>query len=168
MAGKSTYLRTIGVNIVLALAGSVVLAESYSIHPVKVFTGIKTTDSIQDGESYFFAELKRLKELIDHLEQGEKLYIILDEVLRGTNSEDKQKGSMALITQLLRLKSSGIIATHDLALGKLANEFPGNVVNNRFEVEISENELVFDYKLKYGISQNLNATFLMKKMGITI
>ncbi len=168
MAGKSTYLRTIGVNIVLALTGSVVLADSYTIYPVKVFTGIKTTDSIQDGESYFFAELKRLKELIDHLEEGEKLYIILDEVLRGTNSADKQKGSMALITQLLHLRSSGIIATHDLALGKLAEKFPGNVVNNRFEVEISDNELVFDYKLKEGISQNLNATFLMKKMGITV
>lgn len=168
MAGKSTYLRTIGINIVLALTGSVVLADSYSIYPVKVFTGIKTTDSIQDGESYFFAELKRLKELIDHLEEGQKLYVILDEVLRGTNSADKQKGSMSLITQLLKLNSSGIIATHDLTLGNLADEFPDNVENNRFEVEIYNNELVFDYKLKEGISKNLNATFLMKKMGITV
>lgn len=168
MAGKSTYLRTIGVNIVLALTGSVVLADSYSIYPVKVFTGIKTTDSIQDGESYFFAELKRLKELIDNLEAGHRLYIILDEVLRGTNSADKQKGSMALITQLLRLNSSGIIATHDLTLGSLAGEFPDNVENNRFEVEINNDELIFDYKLKKGISQNLNATFLMTKMGITV
>lgn len=168
MAGKSTYLRTIGVNMVLAMTGSTVLADSFSIKPVGIFTGIKTTDSLQDGESYFFAELKRLKELIDYLESGQKLFVILDEVLRGTNSADKQKGSMALITQLINLSSSGMIATHDLALGGLAEKFPGNVTNKRFEVEIDNNELVFDYKLKEGISENLNATFLMKKMGITI
>ncbi len=168
MAGKSTYLRTVGVNMVLSMTGSPVLADNFIIVPVNIFTGIKTSDSLQDGESYFFAELKRLKELIDKLENGEKLFVILDEVLRGTNSADKQKGSMALITQLISLSSSGMIATHDLALGKLADEFPQKVINKRFEVEIANNELVFDYKLKEGISQNLNATFLMKKMGITV
>ena len=136
--------------------------------PVGIFTGIKTTDSIQNGESYFFAELKKLKKLIDRLESGQKLFVILDEVLKGTNSADKQKGSMALITQLIKLGSSGMIATHDLALGSLADAFPDNIINKRFEVEIANNELVFDYKLKNGISQNLNATFLMKKMGITV
>ncbi|MFK5857222.1 MAG: hypothetical protein QM503_13915 [Bacteroidota bacterium] len=168
MAGKSTYLRTVGINMILAMTGTTVLADSFVLVPVDIFTGIKTTDSLQDGESYFFAELKRLKELIDKLENGQRLFVILDEVLRGTNSADKQKGSMALITQLIRLSSSGMIATHDLALGGLINEFPENIINKRFEVEISNNELVFDYKLKDGISQNLNATFLMKKMGITI
>lgn len=168
MAGKSTYLRTVGINVVLAMTGAPVLADSFSIKPVHVFTGIKTTDSLQDGESYFFAELKRLKELIDKLQNNEKLFVILDEVLRGTNSADKQKGSMALISQLINLNASGMIATHDLALGKLIDEFPKNIINKRFEVEIHKNELVFDYKLKEGISQNLNATFLMKKMGITM
>ncbi len=150
------------------MTGSPVFADNFIIVPVNIFTGIKTTDSLQDGESYFFAELKRLKELIDKLENGQKLFVILDEVLRGTNSADKQKGSMALITQLIKLSSSGMIATHDLALGNLANEFPENVTNKRFEVEIANDELVFDYKLKEGISQNLNATFLMKKMGIVV
>jgi len=168
MAGKSTYLRTVGINMVLSMTGAPVLADKFLIKPVDIFTGIKTTDSLQDGESYFFAELKRLKELIDKLESGQKLFVILDEVLRGTNSADKQKGSMSLITQLIRLSASGMIATHDLALGKLINEFPENITNKRFEVEINNNELVFDYKLKEGISQNLNATFLMKKMGITV
>lgn len=168
MAGKSTYLRTIGVNMVLAMTGCVVLADSFVFTPTNIFTGIKTTDSLQDGESYFFAELKRLKELIMILEEGHNLFVILDEVLRGTNSADKQKGSMALITQLLNLNASGIIATHDLALGTLKDEFPENITNKRFEVEIANNQLVFDYKLKSGISENLNATFLMKKMGITI
>ena len=168
MAGKSTYLRTVGINFLLAMTGAPVLADSFVFTPVQLFTGIKTSDSLQDGESYFFAELKRLKEIITRLEKGEKLFIILDEILRGTNSKDKQKGSKALLRQFVRLGASGIIATHDLALGDLAAEFPENVINKRFEVEITDNKLHFDYRLKEGVSQNLNATFLMKKMGITV
>jgi len=168
MAGKSTYLRTVGVNMVLAMTGAPVMALSFSFVPVQIFTGIKTSDSIQDGESYFFAELKRLKELIDRLTNGQPLFIILDEILRGTNSADKQKGSKALIAQLIAHQSSGMIATHDLSLGELAGRFPEHVTNFRFEVEIRDNRLEFDYLLKEGISENLNATFLMKQMGITL
>jgi len=168
MAGKSTYLRTIGVNLLLAMTGAPVLADSFVFTPIQLFTGIKTSDSLQDGESYFFAELKRLKEIIDRLENGEKLFIILDEILRGTNSKDKQKGSNALLRQFVRLGASGLIATHDLALGELAKDFPENVINKRFEVEIENDRLQFDYLLKEGVAKNLNATFLMKKMGITI
>ena len=167
MAGKSTYLRTVGINLVLAMTGSPVLANSFVFSPVDVFTGIKTSDSLQAGESYFFAELKRLKEIIVQLEEGKTLFVILDEILRGTNSADKQKGSKALIRQLIQMKASGLIATHDLALAELADFFPENIKNQRFEVEIENNELKFDYLLKEGLSQNLNATFLMKKMGIT-
>jgi DNA mismatch repair ATPase MutS len=168
MAGKSTYLRTVGINLIMAMTGMPVLAQNFSFKPVDVFTGIKTSDSLQDGESYFFAELKRLKALIDLLEEGKQVFIILDEILRGTNSADKQKGSKGLIRQFIRLGASGFIATHDLALGELVKTYPENIRNKRFEVEIKNNELVFDYKLKEGISQNLNATFLMKKMGITL
>jgi len=166
MAGKSTYLRTVGINLILAECGAPVLADSFEFVPVQVFTGIKTTDSLQDGASYFFAELKRLKEIMDRLRNNEKLFIILDEILRGTNSEDKQKGSKALLRQLVQYHASGLIATHDLALGELATEFPGQIMNKRFEVEIENNEMTFDYTLKDGISQNLNATFLLKKMKI--
>ncbi|MCF6169738.1 MAG: hypothetical protein L3J66_02005 [Bacteroidales bacterium] len=168
MAGKSTYLRTVGINLVMALTGLPVLAESFVFKPVDVFTGIKTSDSLQDGESYFFAELKRLKALIDLLESGSRVFVILDEILRGTNSADKQKGSLGLLRQFIRLQTAGFVATHDLALGRLSENYPENIRNKRFEVEIANNELVFDYKLKDGISQNLNATFLMKKMGITL
>ncbi|MFW5705865.1 MAG: MutS-related protein, partial [Bacteroidota bacterium] len=108
------------------------------------------------------------KAIIDALENGQRLFVILDEILKGTNSKDKQSGSKALLRQLIRFTSSGMIATHDLSLGELIGEYPENIRNKRFEVEIENNELVFDYKLKEGISQNLNATFLMKKMGITI
>lgn len=102
------------------------------------------------------------------MKAGEMLFVIIDEMLRGTNSKDKHHGSEALIEQLIRLNGSGLIATHDIALGSLAEKYSDNVKNYRFEVEIENNELIFDYKLKTGISQNLNATFLMKKMGITI
>jgi len=167
MAGKSTFLRTVGVNLVLAMAGSVVCAEDFEFTPIQLHTSIRTTDSIQESESYFFAELKRLKSIIDRLNNNEQLFIIIDEMLRGTNSKDKHHGSEALTAQLLKLKASGLIATHDIALGNLKNSFPNNIKNYRFEVEIINNELDFDYKIKTGISQNLNATFLMKKMGIT-
>ena len=168
MAGKSTYLRTIGINLVLAMTGGPVLATKFVFKPLDLFTSITNSDSLQDGESYFFAELKRLKQMIDLLEDDNKMFIILDEILRGTNSADKRKGSKSLISQLVRLGASGMIATHDLALGELKKEFPDHIENKRFEVEIENDELHFDYKLKEGISQNLNATFLMKKMGITV
>ncbi len=168
MAGKSTFLRTIGINMVLGMAGAPVCANRFSFAPTEVYTSMRTTDSLQKNESYFFAELSRLKIMIDKLKSGTKLFIILDEVLKGTNSKDKAMGSKALVKQLITMKTTGIIATHDVSLGTLINEFPENVRNNRFEVEMVNDELEFDYKLKEGISQNLNATFLMQKMGITI
>ena len=168
MAGKSTFLRTIGVNMILGMVGAPICASRFSFTPIDIFTSMRTTDSLFKNESYFYAELSRLKILIDSLRSGKELFIILDEVLKGTNSKDKSEGSKALVKQLINMKTSGIIATHDVSLGNLKLEFPVNVNNNCFEVEILDNKLVFDYKLKDGISQNLNATFLMKNMGITI
>jgi hypothetical protein len=168
MAGKSTYLRTIGVNFVLACMGSPVCAESLLLYPAKLITSLRTSDSLNDNESYFFAELKRMKIIIDELQSGEKLFIILDEILKGTNSVDKQKGSLALVRQFINLYSCGIIATHDLLLGSLEEKFPGNVKNYRFEADIQNDELTFSYRLREGIAQNMNASFLMKKMGITV
>ncbi len=168
MAGKSTYLRTVGVNMVLALAGAPVCASGFSCYPAPVFTSLQTTDSLSTNRSYFYAELLRLKELIDHLGRGEELFILLDEILKGTNSADKQAGSKALLTQLIGLGAAGFIATHDLELGNLEKSFPDDVTNYSFEAEIAGDELHFDYKLKPGIARNMNATFLMKRMGITI
>lgn len=168
MAGKSTYLRTIGVNYLLACTGAPVCAEEFTVYPARLVTSLRTTDSLNDNESYFFAELKRLKMIIERLNQGEKLFIILDEILKGTNSVDKQKGSIALMKQLISLQSCGIIATHDLILGDLQTVFPAQIKNYRFEADITNDELTFSYKLKEGIAQNMNACFLMKKMGITV
>lgn len=168
MAGKSTYLRTIGVNYLLACIGLPVCAENMIFTPVNLVTSLRTTDSLKDDESYFFAELKRLKMIIDRLKSGEKMFIILDEILKGTNSVDKQKGSLALISQLLDLDAVGIIATHDLMLGSMKDKFPENVSNKCFEADIRNNELTFSYKLREGVAQNMNACFLMNKMGIAV
>ena len=167
MAGKSTYLRTVGVNLVMAMAGSAVIAERMSFQPVNLVSSIRTKDSLQKNESYFYAELKRLKYIIDRLQNGEKLLILLDEILKGTNSRDKQSGSIALLEKLLRYEAAGIIATHDLALGDLEKSYPENITNKSFEVVIENDALAFDYQLKDGIARQMNATFLMRKMGIT-
>lgn len=166
MAGKSTFLRTVGINMILGAAGAPVCAEEMTFTPIPVYTSIRTDDSLHKNESYFYAELMRLKKITDILKTGKKLFIIIDEMLKGTNSKDKHKGSYELIKQLIKLKASGLAATHDIQLGKLIEKYPTNISNKRFEVEILNNELVFDYKLKDGISQNLNASFLMKKYGI--
>ena len=166
MAGKSTYLRTIGVNYLLACTGMPVCAEEMEVYPARLITSLRTSDSLTDNESYFFAELKRLKLIIDKLQAGEELFIILDEILKGANSMDKQKGSFALIKQFMALEADGIIATHDLVLGTLEEEFPEQIKNYRFEADIKDEELSFSYQLREGIAQNMNACFLMNKMGI--
>lgn len=168
MAGKSTYLRTIGVNYLLACIGAPVCCKNMDIYPAQLITSLRTSDSLTDNESYFFAELKRLKLIIDKLNSNEELFIILDEILKGTNSTDKQKGSFALIKQFIHLQTNGIIATHDLQLGKLVELFPENIRNYCFEADITNNELTFSYHLKEGVAQNMNACFLMKKMGIIV
>ena len=168
MAGKSTYLRTIGINYLLACIGAPVCANHMVVTPAKLVTSLRTSDSLTDNESYFFAELKRLKLIIDKLRAGEQLFIILDEILKGTNSVDKQKGSLALIRQLLTLQANGIIATHDLMLGTLAEHYPDDIRNFCFEADITDNELTFSYRLRPGVAQNMNACFLMQRMGIAV
>ncbi|MEM7368019.1 MAG: hypothetical protein AAF587_05420 [Bacteroidota bacterium] len=166
MAGKSTFLRTVGVNLILGMSGAAVCAREMRFVPIDLITSVRATDSLSDHESYFFAELKQLKAIIDKLKAEGPTFVIVDEMLRGTNSKDKQTGSRKFIEQLISLKAVGMIATHDLSLGTLTEEYPAHAFNKRFEVEIAEDRLAFDYKLQDGISQNLNATFLMKQMGI--
>ena len=166
MAGKSTFLRTIGVNFILAQIGSVVCSKEMVFTPIRILTSIKITDSLTSNESYFYAELKRLKYIIEIVEANEEALIIIDEMLRGTNSDDKHKGSEGLLRKLTKRNVISFLATHDVELGKLENEFRNELRNYCFEAEIIDNELLFDYKLRKGISQNLNASFLMKKMKI--
>lgn len=164
MSGKSTFLRTLGVNMLLAMMGLPVCAKKANIHPMKILISMRLSDSLNDGKSYFFAEIDRLQKIMQTIEK-EQCFVLLDELLRGTNSEDKQLGTIKIIEKMVRLNAMGIIATHDLEVCKLANEYPQYIKNQCFEVEIINNELYFDYKLKAGVCQNKNATFLMKKMG---
>jgi hypothetical protein len=166
MAGKSTFLRTLGVNLVLALNGAPVCAKSFQCPIVDLRSGMRTADSLKDHQSYFYAELTRLKSIVDELQSGKPLLILLDEILKGTNSTDKQAGSMALVQQLLNHSCLALIATHDLALGKLEEDYPNRVANYCFEPTMEGDKLSFDYKLQPGVAQKMNATFLMKKMGI--
>jgi DNA mismatch repair ATPase MutS len=166
MAGKSTFLRTSGVNLVLALAGAPVYAKAFSCPIINLRSGMRTADSLKDHQSYFYAELDRLKTIMDELRSDKPLLILLDEILKGTNSTDKQSGSIALVKQLLPHPCLAMIATHDIVLGDLENQFPQHIKNYHFEANIENDQLSFDYKLKPGIAQTMNATFLMKKMGI--
>ncbi len=166
MAGKSTFLRTVGVSVVLALSGAPVCASSFSCPVLQLRSGMRTTDSLKDHQSYFYAELNRLRSIMDELRSNKPLLILLDEILKGTNSNDKQAGSIALVKQLLPYPCLALIATHDLALGDLEHEFPGRVRNLSFEANIENDQLSFDYKLKNGMATKMNASFLMRKMGI--
>ncbi len=166
MAGKSTLLRTVGVNLVLALVGAPVCAKKFTFTPVRIRTSVRANDSLGDNESYFYAELVKLNRIMTELREKGPMFVIVDEMLRGTNSRDKHMGSVGIVTQLVELGAIGLVATHDVELGQLTNKYPGQIENKCFEVDITGKQLSFDYKLREGISQNLNATFLMKQMGI--
>jgi len=166
MAGKSTFLRALGTNMVLASAGAPVCAEKMVWRPFPLFSSMRTSDSLQSHESYFYAELKRLKQLLDTSDQEEELFIILDEILKGTNSKDKAEGSSLFVEKILSKNIYGIIATHDLSLCELEKSYDTQVENLSFDVSIVDDELHFDYKLKEGICKNMNATFLLNKMGL--
>ncbi|CAM4102723.1 MutS-related protein [Zobellia nedashkovskayae] len=164
MAGKSTFLRTVSLQIVMANMGLPLCAKKVGYSPIKLITSMRTTDSLTDDESYFFSELKRLKFIVDEI-QEDRYFIVLDEILKGTNSTDKAEGSRKFVERLVASKSTGIIATHDLSLCEVANTLP-QVENHYFDAEIIDDELHFDYKFKDGICQNMNASFLLKKMQI--
>ncbi|MBC6997225.1 DNA mismatch repair protein MutS [Cytophaga sp. FL35] len=164
MAGKSTFLRTVSLQIVMANAGLPLCADEVSYSPIKLITSMRTTDSLTDDESYFFSELKRLKFIVNEI-QKDQYFIVLDEILKGTNSTDKAEGSRKFVERLVNSKATGIIATHDLSLCEVAEEMP-EVENHYFDAEIVDNELHFDYRFKKGICQNMNASFLLKKMEI--
>ncbi|WP_053971031.1 DNA mismatch repair protein MutS [Mangrovimonas sp. ST2L15] len=164
MAGKSTFLRTVSLHIVMANMGLPVCAKSSQYHPVKLITSMRTSDSLTDDSSYFFSELTRLKFIVDAIKE-QPYFIILDEILKGTNSTDKAIGSKKFVEKLVASDATGIIATHDLSLCEIEKDLEP-VKNYYFDAQIINEELFFDYKLKKGICQNMNASFLLKKMEI--
>lgn len=168
MSGKSTFLRTCGVNTILALTGAPVCAAAFTVSHVQVYSSMRISDSLEDNTSSFYAELKRLAAIIKEAEHNPRLFLLLDEILRGTNSNDRYTGSVALIKQLIGYETVSVVATHDLKLADLAAELPEKIDNYHFDVKIDGEELYFDYKLNPGICTSMNASILMKKMGIRI
>lgn len=167
MSGKSTFLRSIGMNLILAQCGMRVCARVFFFHPVQLLSSLRQTDSLRENVSLFHAELIRLQEIQERIRKNGFAMVLIDEMLRGTNSEDKLNGSRKLIERLMEMNCIGLIATHDLALGDMESLHQGKISNYCFESRIENNELIFDYQLRRGIARNKNASFLLRKMNIT-
>ncbi len=165
MSGKSTFLRSLGINMVLTGIGAPVCASQANVHPLPVLVSMRLSDSLSDSESYFFAEIKRLKLIMNALE-NQPAFVLLDEILRGTNSDDKRNGTIEVVKKVIAKSAIGAIATHDIEVCLTTNDYATILTNKCFEVEIKNDELHFDYKLRDGICKNKSATFLMKKMGV--
>lgn len=159
MAGKSTFLRTLGINYVLAMNGLPVFATRFTISIFHLFTSMRTTDDLANGISYFNAELLRLKRLIGSLQPTMPNLIILDEILKGTNSLDKLNGSRLFLEYVSERNVTGVIATHDLELSKM--DANSRFHNFCFEIELGSN-IGYSYKLGVGVARNQNATYLLK------
>ena len=166
MAGKSTFLRTIGVNYILARCGMPVFARRFRASRFALFSSMRTTDDLTQGISYFNAELLRLQQLIAFCRNQPHTLIILDEILKGTNSLDKLNGSRLFLEYIQKVPVTGIIATHDLALSKMANEHPDRFHNYCFEIELSDN-VTYTYKITEGVARNQNATFLLQNIVLS-
>jgi hypothetical protein len=165
MAGKSTFLRSLGLTFVFANAGFPVFADSAKIPKVELYSSMRTSDDLSNESSYFHAELTRLKFIMDALNQNQAVFILLDEILKGTNSKDKEEGSKKFLKKLQSKGAKGIIATHDLSLCELSIENKA-FTNACFDSTIEGENLFFDYRMKSGICQNMNASFLLKRMQL--
>ena len=152
----------------LATCGAPVCAQSLHTPLLQVYSSMRTQDALHESTSSFYAELKRLKFIIEAVERGDNIFFLLDEILKGTNSRDRHTGSKALIRQLIEQGGGGLIATHDLELGILEDQYDGAIENLCMEVRIENQQLYFDYKLEPGVSQSFNATLLMQNMGIDV
>jgi len=168
MAGKSTFLRTVGINAVLAYAGAPVYASFMEISVMQMVTYMRIRDSINESTSTFKAELNRIKQVLEEVEICDNTFFLLDEMLRGTNSVDKYLGSKAIIEKLIANKGVGMVATHDLKLADLSDTYPGYVKNYHFDIQVHGEEMLFDYLLKDGPCTIFNASLLLKKIGIHI
>jgi len=167
MGGKSTFLRTVGVNIVLALAGAPCCAKNGQVSSLKLYSSMRTQDNLKEGISSFYAELDRIEKMLKLIESSHNVFFLLDEMFKGTNSEDRHKGGYSLINQLSKLKTSGIIATHDIELARLS-ENKMLVTNYSFNSEIKSDSMIFSYELHLGICNDFNASNLMERSGIKI
>ncbi|HEY2583618.1 MAG TPA: DNA mismatch repair protein MutS [Mucilaginibacter sp.] len=168
MAGKSTFLRTAGINTVLALCGAPVCAIKMKVSVMTIISYMRIKDSLNESTSTFKAELDRLQMLLAAVEKDNKVFFLIDEMLRGTNSVDKYLGSKAVIKQLIGKNAVGMVATHDLQIAELEKSYPDYVRNFYFDIQVKDGEMLFDYKLKHGECKTFNASILLKQIGINI
>lgn len=168
MAGKSTFLRTIGINAVLAYAGAPVCAHSLQLPIYRLVTYMRIKDNLNESTSTFKAELDRMKFILGVVEVAKDSFFLIDEMLRGTNSVDKYLGSKAIIKKLIEINGQGMVATHDLQLSKLAEEYPDALENYHFDIQIQDGEMLFDYKLKDGECKIFNASLLLRGIGVEV
>lgn len=168
MAGKSTFLRTVGVNMVLAFAGANVCANKFETSVFNLISYMRIKDSLASQTSTFKAEIDRLKMILDRTKVDKHSFILVDEMLRGTNSRDKYLGSKVFIKALIAQQTPGFIATHDLQIAELANEFPKELRNFHFDIQIRNEEMYFDYKIKAGECKTFNAAILLKAIGLNV
>lgn len=166
MAGKSTYLRTAGINLVLAYSGAPVCSESFSCGVMDIHTSMRVSDDLQNNVSSFYAELLRIKEIVKATKKEKQVFFLLDEIFKGTNSEDRHEGAKMLIKRLLRDNAIGLVSTHDLELGDLEEESSRRVKNYNFQEYYEDDKIHFDYKLRRGVSTTRNAMYLIKMIGI--
>ena len=168
MSGKSTLLRTIGINCVLGMAGGPVIAGSMTLSPMQIGGSIRTLDSLQDGISRFYAEIKRIRQIVDLTHGDMPVLFLMDEILHGTNSHDRQIGAEAIVRSLLGSGAVGLVTTHDLALARLADDHALHARNVHFEDQLSDGRMEFDYLLKDGIVEKSNAIALMRAVGLDV
>ncbi len=168
MAGKSTFVRAVGVNVVLAQCGAPVRARKLKISPLAVAASVCVLDSLQGGVSRFYAEITRLKLIMDMAEKPLPVLFLLDELLSGTNSHDRRVGAEAVVRGLLQRNAIGMLTTHDLALAEIAAQLGARAVNVHFEDHLENGELRFDYRLTPGIVQTSNALDLMRSIGLDV
>jgi DNA mismatch repair ATPase MutS len=168
MAGKSTLLRAIGVNIALALAGGPVCARQASVPRVRLRASMRADDSLQSGASYFHAELTKLRRVVDTADAQPPVFFLLDELLRGTNARARHLGARAVLLHLIARHGCGVVATHDAMLGQLETEQPGRVQNFHFTDVMNDGEMTFDYTLHPGIVRTSNALRLLAMAGIDV
>jgi DNA mismatch repair ATPase MutS len=168
MSGKSTLLRSVGINVVLALAGAPVRAAALNVSPLAIGATLKIEDSLQAGHSRFYAEILRIRDIVE-LARGElPVLFLLDEILHGTNSHDRRIGAEAIVRALLRLGAIGLVTTHDLALTELAAQLEPSAINMHFEDRLEDGKLVFDYRMRPGVVEHSNALALMRAIGLDV
>ncbi len=168
MSGKSTFLRTVGINTVLAMAGAPIRGTSLRLTPLAIGTRIRSTDSLQEGRSSFFTEILQIRQVFELVDAGTPLLFLFDELLEGTNSNDRRVGAEGLLRALLTHGAIGIVTTHDLALTEVADPLGGAVRNKHFQDHVEDGKMRFDYKLQEGVVAKSNALALMRLIGLDV